>query len=263
MLTIESLRVYHPEHPNAYCGTLADFKRIAEVSPREPTRTSSEWTGASGIKEAREILKNESYPALLHELGTIPALYQNRPKKRITYAHEGDEIDLDRLYTGNAAYWMDAQPTPTRQRPRVTIECPLTENQNAHANIWYAKALAVMHLANALGEGTTIISTTLSADALEHTRNNSGDIYTTCVVKEATEPLNLNALSCILGLALFTRSTIFAVWATTPGITDSLGRAVAMSGEVTKNLIRVPSGLTTDNAVPWAKTAITKWEALL
>lgn len=182
---------------------------------------SGEWYGTRTIGEAADILRAGEWAAgvsrMQTALGDMGATLTPRNIRRTRrWAEQGDFVDMPRVWAGRLdAAWQHTQRLQRHGPQSVTIVAKIGARSGVSADTLFWRGAAALKLADLLTEAGYNVE--LEAAHTSEAVSSGAGFALTIPLKQATAPLDLNALAVTVCLAGYYRLSVFQMKCACPG----------------------------------------------
>lgn len=237
---MENLRVHDSTYANYFEGTLKDYTEVSYWNDKSCYRNRwmhqrteigrdndlpfPDWYGVESMDEFRQVVTDWVYPAAMARLQDTekpPVLTGLR--RKLSYATLGDEIDRNRLYSGNPEFFRVTKRQAVRTRPPLTLQVNMSQSWKVPAReiLWRGvAALSFARMAASGGFPLQIVATCGFRKVYINGLMGSMDAALLFYAKRFNQPLSLPALSSVVAFAGTFRYTAFQALRASPNVLD-------------------------------------------
>lgn len=238
ILNDESLRPYLTKSGKTYrfqYESVEDWKSISTSGIEEHrketdslidnhfARQSESWLGVKNWAEFERVMTDgwgDGIKRIYDSLGSLdlPDIQPVSIKRKQRRKDQGDELDIHRIYAGDLEQAWTASERAARSHVggiiELAVDVGLHCGQHADELFWRAAAMIV------LADKLTLAGYNVGIRALNYSVNQNAGVahtFVSAVVKQPSEPLNINNVAVATALSGFTRLTIIGQANLQPG----------------------------------------------
>ena len=237
---MENLRVHDSTYANYFEGTLKDYTEAGywrddscHHNQNMHSRTEAgrgnalpliDWYGVESMDEFRKVVTDWVYPPAMERLQDTqkpPVLTGLR--RKLAYSTLGDELDRNRLYSGNPEFFRVTKRQAVRTRPPLTLQVNMAQSWRVPAReiMWRGvAALSFARMASSGGFPIQIVATCGFREVYINGLMGSRDAALLFYAKRFNQPLSLPALSSVIAFAGTLRYTALQALRASPNVLD-------------------------------------------